>query len=277
MTVHDIFESILTNLFVLNCIYRNIQCFHINQQRCCPVSRGNPLAQCPVCAEPAGALKLMPMAFAEIDEARKQAAILGVSDKRGKKRKNATIARLTSNGMVTEETGSMTSGNDVATSNTTTLNGDMATGSTNAISSSSSDVSDLRTGRWTNEETEYCDSLIAAFEKGMLPLPDGVKLNDFLSSMLKSKQSRLTKKMKNARLSARQYRLDMGHIPDRELARDFSRKETEFFASIKCPMERSEIRFHMQKEWRELFSSYCVSVGQRVDGMLNLKVICACP
>lgn len=218
------------------------------------------------------------MAFAEIDEARKQAAILGVSDKRGKKRKNATIARLTSNGMVMEETGSSTSavaasGNDVAMSSSATITGDTAAGSTTASSSSSSDVSDLRTGRWTIEETEYCDSLISAFEKGMLPLPDGVKLNDFLSSMLKSKQSRLTKKMKNARLSARQYRLDIGHIPERELARDLSRKETEFFASIKCAMERSEIRFHMQKEWRELFSSYCVSIGQSLDGMLNLKVI----
>jgi hypothetical protein len=212
------------------------------------------------------------MTFVEIDEARKQAALLGVSDKRGKKRKNATIARLTSNGMVMEETGSMTSsvttsGNDVATSRSVTMTGDPA------ASSFSSDVSDLRTGRWTIEETEYCDSLIAAFGKGMLPLPDGVKLNDFLSSMLKSKQSRLTKKMKNARLSARQYRLDMGHIPERELARDLSRKETEFFASIKCAMERSEIRFHMQKEWRELFSCYCVSIGQSLDGMLNLKVI----
>lgn len=32
---------------------------------------------------------------------------------------------------------------------------------------------------------------------GRLPLPEGAKLNEFLSQMLKSKQSRLTKKMKN--------------------------------------------------------------------------------
>ena len=220
------------------------------------------MTHCPVCARPAEALQLMPMAFAEIDEARKQAALTAVSDKRGKKRKNATIARLTSNGVV-DETGSITTcGNSASAACSNTM-----TATAGAASSSSSEINDLRTGRWTVEETEYCDCLIAAFEKGMLPLPDGVKLNDFLSSMLKSKQARLTKKMKNARLSARQYRLEMGHITHLELARVFSRKETEFFASIKCPMERSEIRFHMQKEWRELFSSYCVSIGQSLDGM----------
>lgn len=202
----------------------------------------------------------MPMAFAEIDEARKQAATTGVSDKRGKKRKNATIARLTSNGVV-DETGMINS------SSSASVSSQLANGVGN--SSSTSEVNDLRTGRWTTEETEYCDSLIRAFEQGMLPLTDGVKLNDFLSSMLKSKQSRLTKKMKNAHLSSRQYRLNLGHIPTKQEATDFSRKETEFFASIKCPMERSEIRFHMQKEWREMFSSYCAAIGQSLDGMLN--------
>jgi len=201
------------------------------------------------------------MAFEEIDEARKQAALTGVSDKRGKKRKNATIVRLTSHGVV-DETGSIKQ-NVSSTSSASLVN--MATKGNNA-GSTSAEINDLRTGRWTTEETEYCDSLIHAFEQGKLPMADGVKLNDFLSSMLKSKQSRLTKKMKNARLSARQYKLELGHIADRDEARDFSRKETEFFASIKCPMERSEIRFHMQKEWRELFSSYCVAIGQVLDG-----------
>ena len=56
---------------------------------------------------------------------------------------------------------------------------------------------ELRTGRWTNEETAYCDKLISKFMTGRLPLPEGAKLNEFLSQMLKSKQSRLTKKMKN--------------------------------------------------------------------------------
>ena len=156
-----------------------------------------------------------------------QAAVTNMSDKRGKKRKNATIARLMSA--------------DVESS------------------------ADLRTGRWTTEETNYCDKLIHYFEQGALPIPDGIKLNDFLSNMLKSKQSRLTKKMKNARLSSRQYKCTVGYIVDDEEARQFSRVETEFFASIRCNMERSEIRFHMQKEWRELFSTFCMNIGLSLD------------
>jgi len=206
------------------------------------------------------------MAFEEIDQARKQAALTGVSDKRGKKRKNATIARLTANGVVVDETGSIqTSNND----NGGLLGTTAASAAT--ANNANTDTCDLRTGRWTPEETEYCDSLIRMFEEGKLPMTDGAKLNDFLANMLKSKQSRLTKKMKNARLSTRQYNLVTGHIPTQDQARDFSRKETEFFASIKCPMERSEIRFHMQKEWRELFSGYCVAIGQTLDGALFIN------
>lgn len=55
---------------------------------------------------------------------------------------------------------------------------------------------ELRTGRWSNEEMVYCDKLIYCFKEGILPVEEGLKLNDFLSSLLKSKQSRLTKKMK---------------------------------------------------------------------------------
>ena len=209
------------------------------------------------------------MAFEEIDQARKQAALTGVSDKRGKKRKNATIARLTSNGVVVDETGSIQTSNTDNGGSGSLLGTAAASAAT--ANNANADTCDLRTGRWTPEETEYCDSLIRVFEEGKLPMTDGAKLNDFLANMLKSKQSRLTKKMKNARLSTRQYSLATGHIPTQEQARDFSRKETEFFASIKCPMERSEIRFHMQKEWRELFSGYCVAIGQTLDGALFIR------
>ena len=171
------------------------------------------------------------MAFDEIDQAQAEAAQTNLTNKRGKKRQNATITRL---------------------------NPDLK-------GKASSESTDLRTGRWTNEETAYCDKLIQLFEEGKLPMPDGVKLNDFLSSMLKSKQSRLTKKMKNARLSARQYKRIIGFIADDAEAQEFSKLETEFFASIKCRMERSEIRFHMQKEWREAFSRFCLAIGQNLD------------
>lgn len=185
-----------------------------------------PMELCPLCLVPLRSVILLPMVFDEIDQAQREAAAATLSDKRGKKRKNATIARL------------------------------------NAMEG---DGSELRTGRWTTEETAYCDLLIDLFEKGSLPIPDGIKLNDFLSNMLKSKQSRLTKKMKNARLSARQYKREQGYIVDDAKARELSILETEFFASIRCNMERSEIRFHMQKEWRDLFSDFCLNIGRKLD------------
>lgn len=196
------------------------------------MSKLSTLSHCPICGKVATALRVMPMAFDELDTAQREAACTALTDKRGKKRKNATIARL--NTVVVDD-------------------------------ASPESAAGLRSGRWTDEETDYCDKLIELFELGQLPMLDGIKLNDFLSNMLKSKQSRLTKKMKNARLSARQYKCELGYIENDEVAIAFSRSETEFFASIKCSMERSEIRFHMQREWRELFSSYCASVGQKLD------------
>jgi hypothetical protein len=178
----------------------------------------------------------MPMDFSEIDQARIAAASMAPSSKRGKKRKNATIARLNP-------------------SNALGANG----------TDESGDGSDLRTGRWTTEETEYCDKLTSAYERGELPISEGVKLNDFLATMLKSKQSRLTKKMKNAKLSAKTYKPQTGHVVDDEDAKKFSQLEVAFYESIQCDMERAEIKFHMQKEWREFFSSYCVSIGQKLD------------
>ena len=174
------------------------------------------------------------MNFDEIDAARESAASTELSSKRGKKRKNATLARLNP-GITTASADDV--GEDV----------------------------DLRTGRWTAEEALYCDRIMELFDAGSLPISDGIKLNDFLASMFKSKQSRLTKKMKNARLSVRAYKHTNGFIASFEVAREFSAIETAFFDSISCDFERAEIRFHMQKEWREHFSSFCVTIGQKLD------------
>jgi hypothetical protein len=111
----------------------------------------------------------------------------------------------------------------------------------------------------------FCDKLIDTFQEGHLPLVEGIKLNDFLANMLKSKQSRLTKKMKNAKLSAKSFKATTGYIISPKNVREFSELENSFYHSVECHMERAEIRFHMQKEWREQFSSYCVAVGQPLD------------
>lgn len=195
----------------------------------------------------------MPMNFEDLDRARRQAALTALSDKPGKKRRNSAVARPMH--QQDDEAADVVA---VASSNNSVLGG---------VSSSiaGDESADLRTGRWTQEETDYCDALIRLFEEGKLPIPEGLKLNEFLANMLKSKQARLTKKMKNAKLATRQYKRQVGYIVSVDEARAFSRLETEFFASIKCPMERAEIRFCMQKEWRELFSSYCISIGHTLD------------
>jgi hypothetical protein len=191
------------------------------------------------------------MVFDDIDQAQREASSSVLTEKRGKKRKNATIARLSSTTLAA------TAPISPAHVTTPVEEPESANG--------------LRSGRWTEEETYYCDKLIELFERGQLPIPNGIKLNDFLSGMLKSKQSRLTKKMKNARLSARMYKREDKNILTADVAIEVSKSEVDFFESIKCTMERSEIRFHMQREWRELFTSYCTSIGQTVDAYEWMK------
>jgi hypothetical protein len=201
---------------------------------------GRPADQCPKCGVAVRSFTVLPVAFAELDQAQAEAAYSNLSGKRGRKRTNATIARL--NPGVREAVESE------------------ERGKTSAIL-----ATELRTGRWTPEESSFCDHLTSLFDRGQLPIPDGVKLNEFLSQMLKSRQSRLTKKMKNARLSTKSYSRTTGFVSDDKEAREFSNLETRFFASIRCRMERSEIRFHMQKEWRTYFSELCVQIHFTID------------
>ena len=167
------------------------------------------------------------MSFREIDEAKKTAAALATTGRRGRKRK--------------------------------------AMDSLAAVEEKGSYLTQRRTGRWTAEEMAYCDKLVEKFRAGQLPVVNGVKLNDFLGNMLKSKQSRLTKKMKNAKLSSKTFERTVGYVLSSQEAREFSELEDSFFHSVQCHQERAEIKFHTQKEWRELFSNFCVSIGQPLD------------
>ena len=195
-------------------------------QRCVALSPNGPLASCPQCDRPTNGLVLFPMSFREIDEAKKTMAALASTGRRGRKRKSTDSASSDDKGAY---------------------------------------VAERRTGRWTTEEMSYCDKLIDKFQSGQLPIVTGIKLNDFLGNMLKSKQSRLTKKMKNAKLSSKTFERTSGYLTDVNEAREFSESEDSFFHSVQCHQERAEIKFHMQREWRELFSNYCVSVGQPLD------------
>jgi hypothetical protein len=200
-------------------------------RRCMVLLPEGPLKVCSCCTRPSSGLALFPMSFRDIDEARKNNQNLANANrgKNNRKRKGAP-------GQI---------------SDIDPVNGVY--------------VSDRRTGRWTTEEMAYCDKLIAKFESGELPISSGLKLNEFLGNMLKSKQSRLTKKMKNAKLSSRTFQRLASGVLDNNEVREFSELEDLFFQSIQCQQERAEIKFHMQREWREQLSLYCSAVGQPLD------------
>lgn len=149
--------------------------------RCFPVQKENaPLKACPSCGTVAtSGFSLYPMNFAEIDEARRSEALAMSKDKekQGRKRKNSVISQDDSVDSKQSKAGKIRKH-----SATEPKDG--------------KDGLELRTGRWTLEEMSFCDKLIMCFKDGLLPVAQGTKLNDFLASVLRSKQSRLTKKMK---------------------------------------------------------------------------------
>lgn len=52
----------------------------------------------------------------------------------------------------------------------------------------------IRKGKWTAEESAYCDRLIGEFKKGNLPLAEGTTLRAFLSKLLHCDPMRISKK-----------------------------------------------------------------------------------
>lgn len=125
----------------------------------------------------------------------------------------------------------------------------------------SSDNELQRTGRWTNEEIAFVDFVLEAFDTGKLPMPLGVKLNEFLGDLLLCKSSRLTKKMKNAKLSVRSY--ELGSTSNGSPSLDcemMSTLQEQFLQSISLDSTKLELRFNMTKVWRTHFSNLCLQV-----------------
>lgn len=121
-----------------------------------------------------------------------------------------------------------------------------------------------RTGRWSNEEIKFVDALVQLFEQASLPVPHGLKLNDFLGDMLICKSSRLTKKMKNAKLSTRSYVLKSpppGSSSAELASLGLSNLQESFLASVASEATQLELRFNMTKLWRTHFSNVCLQVG----------------
>ncbi|GAX26332.1 hypothetical protein FisN_16Lh171 [Fistulifera solaris] len=133
-----------------------------------------------------------------------------------------------------------------------------------SVSASLNQNNHQRTGRWTNEEIAYTDYLVDAFDQGKLPVAQGVRLNDFLGDMLMCKGSRLTKKMKNAKLSSRSYELSPAIGDEKFVGVDtqlLSKLEDDFLKSIACEARRLELRFHTTKAWRTHFSNFCLQLS----------------
>lgn len=121
-----------------------------------------------------------------------------------------------------------------------------------------------RTGRWASEESAFVDRLIKAFDAGLLPLPHGIKLNDFLCDLLSCRTSRLTKKLKNAKLSARSYRSwasgnnsSMGGVvPTGNVGGDIQRSQTLFLKTITPDWVRMELQFNISRMWRTHLANF---------------------
>ena len=127
-----------------------------------------------------------------------------------------------------------------------------------------SDSHNRRTGRWSSEEVAFVDQLVAAFELGSLPIPHGIKLNEFLGDMILCKSSRLTKKMKNARLSSRSFTLSApDNSANAHCRATLSTLQEQFLASIPSEAMQLELRFNMSKLWRMHFSNLCLQVGYK--------------
>ena len=121
-----------------------------------------------------------------------------------------------------------------------------------------------RIGRWTAAETAYSDYLVECFEAGTLPLPQGVKLNEFLSDALMCKPSRLTKKMKSAKLSMRSFAFGnwtMDNGSDDTKCNVLSKLEGEFLESINSEHLRLEAQFNLERMWRTHFWNLCLQIG----------------
>jgi len=119
-----------------------------------------------------------------------------------------------------------------------------------------------RTGRWSTEEVDFVDFIIQAFDQGTLCIPHGVKLNDLLGEVLMCKSSRLTKKMKNAKLSTRSYTLNnTARAMTAHECMTLSNLQERFLQSITSESCQLELRFNLSKLWRTHFSNLCLQVG----------------
>lgn len=133
----------------------------------------------------------------------------------------------------------------------------------NSVSFVESDKLHFRTGRWNDCETNYANFLIELFENGALPLPNGIKCNEFLRDLLMCRSSRLTKKYKNAKLSTRlftanDYPLDM--IRNKHFVHI-----QELFLAKTSTVTGLILRFNMSLMWRRYLNEVLNNINSELQ------------
>ncbi|KAL7541735.1 hypothetical protein ACHAWF_007004, partial [Thalassiosira exigua] len=256
------------------------------------------VASCPHCAGPADGLEMVPLSYVELDLAQRQArsahgspgALTGAgggpsdsmdSSNHGKKRSGGDLLRGIEPAASSSYPSNVGKACQAANAGSASqlpqqaMHAGSSGGGSGGVTSTSRcyDPSVPRTGRWTDEELAFYDATVSKFLDGSLPLAGGSKLNDFLAAMLKSKQSRLTKKMKHAKLSSHYFRVKAGFVTPASEAREFSELEHQFVCAIVDPVERSEVRFHMRREWRERLAERLSYLRLRFDASAWLRSV----
>ncbi|KAL3940205.1 MAG: hypothetical protein SGBAC_005212 [Bacillariaceae sp.] len=118
-----------------------------------------------------------------------------------------------------------------------------------------------RTGRWTDSEMAYVDHIVTAFDEGKLSVAEGVKLNTLLCGLLQCKSSRLTKKMKNAKLSTRAFKASPEAVVNREDCQVLSALQEKFLSGRPTESAKLELQFNVITQWRTYFSNFCTQAG----------------
>lgn len=231
-----------------------------NQQSICPCCRRLPITK----------IRVLPLSMSILEEA-------------GRLRdKDNEILSINNNGV--SYLACRAQANSIALSNGT---------SKRAFAADHSISRSYQTGRWAAEESSYTDKLVSishwavlkklwtltatqillalyalsfeqikSFDAGLLPLPHGIKLNDFLCDLLSCRTSRLTKKLKNAKLSARCYRSwASGHTTGafqsyNNVGGDIQRAQTLFCKTITPEWVRMELQFNISRMWRTHLANF---------------------
>eukprot|EP00980_Cylindrotheca_fusiformis_P014875 scaffold4061_cov108-Cylindrotheca_fusiformis.AAC.3 len=130
------------------------------------------------------------------------------------------------------------------------------------VSTALSDLDNTRTGRWNKEEMAFVEQLTQRFDKGELPLPEGTKLASFLSDMLLCKASRLTKKMKNAKLAVRSFERKREAV--KQDFESLSDSQDRFIGSMRARIAQLELKFNLEKQWRTYFFNLCMEIECKI-------------